>query len=215
MWLLLFCLCHLAYAQDNTLQLEEDLYKITGLLQSAIVDNDVALNRLNGIFFAGQEYEQESVKVHYVVHIPTINGECSIDCNCWDWNYTANCNRTGNCPDGYCCIVKHFIWGRVPSIVYDSIYRAMTICPFIIGSSSEKSVTIELKNLNQSFPCTWCCMDTTNNDLGDDDSLSTIMQKVFSVPVSEQLSLLDHALVVITEKVNLSCYIIIIIILIL
>ena len=114
MWLLLICLFGLVCAQDSTE--EEDFYKITKLLQDALLNNDTALNRLNAIFFRGQYYEQNTVKVNYILHIP----QCDSNCNCWD-RPTCNCNISENCFDGYCRTEKEFIWDRVPEAGQDSI----------------------------------------------------------------------------------------------
>ena len=198
MWLLLLCVSALVNAQDS--DREQDLYEITRLLQYALLQNDTDLNRLNGIFFAGQVNEQNSVKVRYILHIP-IREECSSDCNCWNQDDCHN-NSTGNCPDGYCCIVKDFLWSRLPLIVQDEIYRAMTICPFILGSSSETSVTIELTNhtILDQIPCTWCC---TEGDTKHYVENPNFLDSFFDLEDAYQLSLLDQALLEITERVSL------------
>ena len=188
----------LVYGQDSNQ--EGDLYKLTIILQSALEYNDTALHILNGIFSAGQIDEQNSVKVHYIIHIP-MKEECNSDCNCWNDAYCNN--NTENCPDGHCCIEKDFLWSRAPLIVQDEIYRAMTICPFILGSSSETSITIELKNqtiLSQT-PCTWCC---TKGKIQNFVENPNFFDSFIELEQAHHLSLLDHALLEITKRVSKS-----------
>ena len=190
MWLLLICLFGLVYAQDSTE--EEDFYKITKLLQDALLNNDTALNKLNGVFFRGQYYKQNTVKVNYILHIP----QCDSNCNCWD-RATCNCNISENCSDGYCRTEKEFIWDRVPEAGQDSIYSK---CPFIIGSISETSITIEITNrtILDQIPCTWCCLDKISTTYIIDDVFDTI----FHIAQFDSVTLLDHALLAITERVS-------------
>lgn len=189
---------------------EDDPYIIASLLQKSLSSNWRALQNLSKAFFAVQEHPPHSVKVHYLIQIP-INKECE-GCNCWN---NASCNSTGTCPDGYCCIVKDFLWGRVPMVVQDDIYRAMTICPFIIGSSTERSVAIKLTLSDQngmncddgvicgSFPCAWCSNNFNvpmfRNDLYDGEFFDFVLKmptlKEYTTPS------IDIALITLTEKV--------------
>ena len=187
---------------------ENDQQKITAILEDSLSNNCAALQNLSTVFFASQKNLPHSVKVHYILHVP-IRNDCGSDCSCWN---QENCNNnTGNCPDGYCCIEKHFLWGRVPLVVLDDIYRAMTKCPFIIGSSSERFVTIKLI-LNQTgtsdiicntvseFPCAWCrhyYQNVLNHDGGN------FLDSVLKIPVAQDYVTpsIDMALITLTEKV--------------
>ena len=73
----------------------------------------------------------------------------------------------------------------------------MTKCPFIIGSISETSVTIEITNrtILDQIPCTWCCLDKISTTYIADDS-------IFHIAQFESVTLLDHALLVMTERVS-------------
>ena len=195
MWLLLICLFGLVhvYAQDCNTAKEEHLYNIIKLLQNALEYNDTTLNRLNRIFFGGQDYQENAVDVHYTIYLPMK------DSNCTCWNHT-DCNSTGNCPDGYCCIEKDFIWDRVPLVGQDEFYRVMNICPFIIGSNSRRNVTIEITNQTvlDQIPCTWCCLDKTSTSYPG----KNFFDGIFYIARPESVTLLDHALLVMTERVS-------------
>ena len=148
----------------------DDQYIITAILEDTLAKDCVSLRKLAGTFFSNQERPPLTVKVMYNIQIP-YNENCTT--KCWEICINSTAAVSAGCPEGYCCLRKHYIWGRSPALVHDEIYRTLELCPFIIGGLKEKGIELNLTLNNRNdidcpdmdiacvdnkmkFPCNWC-----------------------------------------------------------
>lgn len=163
------CLFHRAVFSCSDTISENDQYTIAAILEDTLSNDCISLRKLAGVFYSNQERPPRTVKVKYNILIP-YNENCTNQCmDCWKSH--DRCNKTNDCPDGYCCVKADFLWGRIPLLVHDNIYRTLELCPFVVGGLKEKVVKLNLY-LNRSesessehdlacvnersFPCNWC-----------------------------------------------------------
>lgn len=163
------CLFHQTVFSCSDTISENDQYTIAAILEDTLSNDCISLRKLAGAFYSNQERPPRSVRVKYNIQIP-YNEDCTDQCmDCWKSH--DQCNKTNDCPDGYCCIKADFLWGRTPLLVHDDIYRTLELCPFVVGGLKEKVVELNLY-LNRSellssehglacvnkrfFPCNWC-----------------------------------------------------------
>ena len=162
------CLFHQAVFSCSDTISGNDQYTIAAILEDTLSNDCISLRKLAGVFYSNQERPPRSVKVKYNIQIP-YNENCTDQCmDCWKSHW---CNKTNDCPDGYCCVKAAFLWGRTPLLVHDDIYRTLELCPLVVGGLKEKVVELNLY-LNRSesvssedglacvnersFPCNWC-----------------------------------------------------------
>ena len=188
---------------------QDDHYLMSAILENALAGDCVALRRLAGAFFTNQERPPHSVRVKYILCIP-LNKNCSANdgCNCWS---SDNCSPNSSiCPASSCHVEREFLWGRIPLIVEDNIYRTLNVCPFMIGGNTEKRVSInftlsgsEEDVLNcittKQFPCSWC----STSSLYQFDYVSSTNRIDDIATFAQKYSTLDQALFTLTEKVIL------------
>lgn len=207
-FLLLYCNSLSSLVKADCPTSEDDQYIIAAILENALANDCIALRKLSGIFFSNQERPPHSVMVDYSINIP-IDEDCKSHCSCWN----DICSTSGEtCPLGYCCIEKKFLWGRIPLLVEDEIYRTLEICPFMLGGDTQKNITINLTLNNTSnksdeincitqrnFPCGWCIEYNAAGYTGQYKKGTNGLDGVGLY--AERLSPLDKALTTLTEKV--------------
>lgn len=193
---------------------EDDNYLVSAILENSLASDCVTLRKLAGVFFASQERPPHSVRITYSLCIP-YNRDCdSCEHNCWS---EGVCGNTTLCPSGYCYVQREFLWGRIPLIVQDNIYRTLNICPFMIGGNTEKKIEINFTftapeeeeggdQINcvttKQFPCNWC-MGDSHYRWHYDPGLNTIDD---IATIARYYSALDKALLTLTEKVGVASY---------
>ena len=205
-FLLLYCTSLSSLVKADCPTSEDDQYIIAAILENALANDCIALRKLSGIFFSSQERPPHSVKVDYTINIP-IDKDCKSHCSCWN-NVCNTFSET--CPDEYCCIKKEFLWGRIPQLVEDEIYRTLAICPFMLESNTQKNIAINLTLNNtsnkqdeincitqRSFPCGWCTHYAGYNGQYKKGTNSLDDVGLYA----ERPSPLDKALITLTEKV--------------
>lgn len=210
--LLLYCALLSSLVKADCPTSEDDQYIIAAILENALANDCIALRKLSGTFFSSQERPALSVKVDYTINIP-IDEDCKSHCSCWN-DICSTSSET--CPAGYCCIKKKFLWGRIPLLVEDEIYRTLAICPFMLGSNIKKDIAINLTLNNTSnksdeincitqrkFPCGWCI--EYNDYTGYTGYTGQYKKGTNSLDdvglYAERPSPLDKALTTLTEKV--------------
>lgn len=189
---------------------EDDHYLMSAMLEDALAGDCVSLRKLARAFFTNQERPPHSVRVKYNLCIP-LNENCTNnDCHCWS---SKHCNLNSSiCPENSCHVKKEFLWGRIPLIVEDNIYRTLSVCPFMIGGNTEKRVTINFTfstsietgsrendcSTTKEFPCSWC-MGITDDYHFKYVSSTNIIDDIATI--AQEYSALDQALFTLTEKV--------------
>lgn len=200
-------------ANDCQSASQDDSYLISAILEDSLSKDCMTLRKLAGIFFDTQERPPHSVRITYSLCIP-YNTQCDgCQYNCWS-NDMCITNDNSTCPEGHCYVKREFLWGRVPLIVQDNIYRTLNICPFMIGGNTEKYININFTLITpqpnkgeesiincvttKQFPCNWCMGNNRYkweyfSDINSFDDIGTVAQ---------YYSTLDKALVTVTEKVS-------------
>ena len=177
---------------------DNDAYILIPLLQNAILGSNETVINLAGVFFADQKKPPYSVQVHYTVCIP-YNQDCQSRCTCWE---DVCGNETGTCPDGHCTASYSYIWGSIPQIASDEVYRSLVICPFMIGGIKQKLINIQLNLTSNGLPCSWCHAKAVE---GYFFHYPTLIENAFLLTTTVD-SPMEKALEAITAKVDISLF---------